>query len=122
MSRGSMGQLLSKERGAKDDSSTGSALTSSVPPHGGCTELAAGKRVRWQSQTFQGTNQVQGPTRELRQEQKETGPKTSNNEGPKSFLETGLKKNLKTSTLTAEPGGPWAALWVEAAGEACQGH
>lgn len=56
------------------------------------------------------TKQVQGPTREHKQEQKETEPKTSNHKGPKSFLETEPETNLKMRALTTEFKGPGLGL------------
>lgn len=74
----------------------------SVPSPAGCHPIGADRSrqcwaqlsVHQQSQT----QQVQGPTWEPGQEQKETGPNASNNRGAKSFLETGPKASLKTST------------------------
>jgi len=107
------GHTRTGERGAEDEPSPGRALPSGVPaPHPGPAqqaERAAGERVHWQSQTLPGTNRVQSPTSEPRQEQKETEPKTSNNKGPKSLLETGPKTNLKTSAKQQSLGAQaWA--------------
>lgn len=74
-----------------------SLLAQCPHPQGLSTAGRAGHSSVAISSPKRSKQQVQGPTWEPGQEQKETGPNASNNRGPKSFLETGPKASLKTS-------------------------